>query len=165
MAQHMTRRTLLGGGMVALGASAAGPRTYAAQDSAAAQAASDAASWAMPLAQDYTIVFHNAAGGRGLDGPGLVRLADGRLIAAVPVNPGGKGWICHIVQSNDGGGSWGQPVAELPYCSAVPWEHEGRLYLFAFPRWGGDMLLLHSGDGQLCGGWPAPVRVPGFRGA
>ncbi|MBM3859821.1 MAG: exo-alpha-sialidase [Verrucomicrobia bacterium] len=150
------RRKLLGSGLGALGAAVAGPLARAA-DPVAASSRPRATGWATPLAQDYTVVFHNADGGRGLDGPGLVRLADGKLMAAVPVNPGGKGWICHIVQSNDGGGSWGQPVAQLPYCSAVPWEHAGRLYLFAFPRWGGDMLLLHSGDGGRT--WSKPVTL------
>ena len=42
---------------------------------------------AKPLAQDYRIVFHNPDRERYVEGPGLVRLDDGTLVAVVPVVP------------------------------------------------------------------------------
>jgi hypothetical protein len=113
---------------------------------------------ALPLAQDYTVVFHNLEPEFYVEGCGLVRLDDGDLVAVVPVVPRGE-WSkqrraahsrTHIVRSSDGGQTW-HAVAQLPYYSAVPWVHRGDLYLFA--NKGGsqyrndDLLLLRSRDG------------------
>lgn len=123
---------------------------------------------AAPLAQDYTVVFHNPDRESYVEGPGLVRLDDGRLVAVVPVVPRSE-WSrsrraehsrTHILQSGDRGQSW-QQVAELPYYSAAPWLHEGTLYLFA--NKGGtkfrndDLLLLRSSDGGQT--WSPPVTL------
>jgi hypothetical protein len=114
--------------------------------------------FASPLAQDYTVVFHNLDREFYVEGCGLVRFDDGCLVAVVPVVPRAP-WSrqrraassrTHIIRSGDGGKTR-QPVARLPYYSAVPWLHRGVLYLFA--NKGGsqyrndDLLLLKSGDG------------------
>lgn len=126
---------------------------------------------AAPLAQDYTVVWHNPDREYYVEGPGLVRLDDGRLLAVVPVVPRAE-WSrsrrvehsrTHLVYSGDGGKTW-QALGELPYYSAVPWTHRGALYLFA--NKGGtefrndDLLLLRSGDGGRS--WSAPVTL--FKG-
>lgn len=121
-----------------------------------------------PLAQDYTIVFHNPNPEFYVEGPGLVKLDDGALLAVVPVVPR-VDWsearratqsVTHILRSTDGGGSW-QAASQLPYYSAAPWIHDGALYLFA--NKGGtksrndDLLLLRSVDGGRT--WSAPVTL------
>jgi hypothetical protein len=121
-----------------------------------------------PLAQDYTIVFRNPDPEFYVEGPGLARLADSRLVAVVPVVPRNEWSVArratrsrtHILRSGDGGATW-QPVSELPYYSAVPWIHRGALYLFA--NKGGtksrndDLLLLRSDDGGTT--WSGPVTL------
>lgn len=124
--------------------------------------------FAEPLAQSYTVVFHNPDPEYYVEGPGLVRLDDGSLVAVVPVVPREQ-WskerraehsVTHIVRSGDGGKTW-QALSDLPYYSAVPWQHRGALYLFA--NKGGtksrndDLLLLRSGDGGKT--WSSPVTL------
>lgn len=124
-----------------------------------------------PLAQEYTRIFHNPDPERYVEGCGLVRLDDGSLVAAVPVVPRME-WSdarratqsrTHIVRSRDGGRTWNK-TAELPFYSAVPWVHRGKLHLFA--NKGGtksrndDLLLLRSDDGGAT--WSNPVTL--FRG-
>lgn len=123
---------------------------------------------ATPLAQDYTVVFHNPDPEYYVEGPGLVRLDDEVLVAVVPVVPRVE-WsaerrfehsVTHLLNSKDGGKTW-QPLADLPYYSAAPWVHRGGLYLFA--NKGGiksrndDLLLLRSGDGGRT--WSEPVTL------
>ena len=83
--------------------------------------------FAEPLAQSYTVVFHNPDPEYYVEGPGLARLDDGSLVAAVPVVPR-EPWskerrvehsVTHILRSNDGGNTW-QQIANLPYYSAAP---------------------------------------------
>jgi hypothetical protein len=123
---------------------------------------------AKPLAQDHTVVFHNPNPEFYVEGPGLAKLDDGTLLAVVPIVPRNE-WseerratqsVTHILRSSDGGKSW-QPASQLPYYSAVPWTHEGKLYLFA--NKGGtkvrndDLLLLRSTDGGKS--WSEPVTL------
>jgi len=122
-------------------------------------------------AQDYTVVFHNPDREYYVEGCGLVRLDDGGLVAVVPVVPRAE-WSkerrakhsrTHVLRSTDAGKTW-QHLAELPYYSAVPWVHQGALYIFA--NKGGtefrndDLLLLRSGDAGKT--WSAPVTL--FKG-
>lgn len=124
---------------------------------------------ATPLAQDYTIVFHNSAPEYYVEGPGLVRLDDGSLIAVVPVVPREQ-WseerrlehsVVHILRSSDGGKTW-EPRADLPYYSAAPWLDHGALYLFANKpgigkKRNADLLLLRSVDAGRT--WSEPVTL------
>jgi hypothetical protein len=126
---------------------------------------------AQPLAQDYTIVFHNPDPEYYVEGPGLTRLDDGTLVAIVPVVPRME-WsearradrsVVHVLRSQDGGKSW-QEASHLPYYSAAPFVHQGALYLFA--NKGGtksrndDLLLLKSSDGGRT--WSEPITL--FKG-
>lgn len=126
---------------------------------------------AQPLAQDYTIVFHNPDREYYVEGPGLTKLDDGTLVAIVPVVPRMQ-WseerratqsMVHILRSQDGGKSW-QESSTLPYYSAAPFVHQGSLFLFA--NKGGtksrndDLLLLKSSDGGKT--WSEPVTL--FKG-
>src|SRR5688572_140784 len=71
---------------------------------------------AKPLAQDYTIVFHNPNREFYVEGPGLVRLDDASFVAVVPVVPRNE-WsverratqsVTHIMRSTDAGKTWQQ---------------------------------------------------------
>jgi hypothetical protein len=121
-----------------------------------------------PLAQDYTVVFHNPNPEFYVEGPGLAHLDDGSFVAVVPVVPREQ-WsaerratqsVTHIMRSTDGGKTW-QSASDLPYYSAVPWVYKGALYLFA--NKGGtkvrndDLLLLRSADGGHT--WSPPVTL------
>jgi hypothetical protein len=124
---------------------------------------------AAPLAQDHTIVYHNPDPEYYVEGPGLVRLDDGGLLAVVPVVPREK-WseerrhdhsVVHILHSGDGGKTW-QARSDLPYYSAAPWHDRGTLYLFANkPGLGrkrnADLLLLRSADGGRT--WSEPLTL------
>jgi hypothetical protein len=134
-------------------------------------AAAEPAMPAEPLAQSYTVVFHNPDPEYYVEGCGLERLDDGALVAAVPVVPREQ-WsqerrvghsVTHIVRSGDGGKTW-EPLADLPYYSAAPWLHRGTLYLFANKAGvkfrNEDLLLLRSGDGGRT--WSEPVTL--FKG-
>jgi hypothetical protein len=124
---------------------------------------------AAPLAQDYTVVYHNADPECFVEGPGLVRLYDGGLLAVVPVVPREQ-WseerrvdhgVVHLLHSADGGKSW-QARCDLPYYSAAPWLDRGALYLFASKprpskRANAELVLLRSADEGRT--WAEPVTL------
>jgi hypothetical protein len=132
--------------------------------------ASEACFGATPLAQNYTVIWHNPDRESYVEGCGLVRLDDGSFVAVVPVVPR-REWRSrrvehsrvHIVRSDDRGATW-KRASELPYYTAIPWTHAGKLYLFA--NKGGttyrndDQLLLRSDDGGRT--WSPPVTL--FKG-
>ena len=124
-----------------------------------------------PLAQDYTVVFHNPDPEYYVEGCGLERFNDGTLVAVVPVVPRLQ-WtverrvqhsVTHLLNSKDGGKTW-QPLSDLPYSSGIPWVHDGKLYLFGaadngdFNQWrtvfmetsGGPISRIPVGDEN----WP-----------
>ena len=123
-----------------------------------------------PLAQDYTVVWHNPDPEYYVEGSGLLNLGGGEWLGVVPVVPRGP-WRhrraehsrTHLVRSEDGGAAWSK-VSELPYYSAVPFRHEDAVYLFTMK--GGtklrndDLLLLRSEDGGRS--WSEPVTL--FKG-
>lgn len=127
---------------------------------------------ARPLAQDYTVVFHNPDPEYYVEGCGLIKMGDSSLVAVVPVVPR-LAWteqrrvahsVVHILRSVDGGKTW-QALSDLPYYSAIPWLHEGRLCLFACMPGikrarNDDLLLLRSDDGGRT--WSQPVTL--FKG-
>ena len=120
-----------------------------------------------PLAPDYTVVWHNPDPEYYVEGSGLLNLGGDRWLAAVPVVPR-VGWKerradhsrTHLLRSEDAGRTW-RKTAELPYYSAVPWQHAGRTYLFAMK--GGrtvrndDLLLLRSDDAGAS--WSEPLTL------
>lgn len=123
---------------------------------------------AVPLAQNYSVIFRNADQEQYVEGCGLERLPDGTLVAVVPVVPRSQ-WSAarrvqqsriHILTSADAGATW-RPASQLNFYSAVPWLHDGKLYLFA--NKGGtkyrnkDLVLLRSDDGGKT--WTDPVRL------
>jgi hypothetical protein len=123
---------------------------------------------ATPLAQDFTTVFHHDDRERYIEGCGLVRMDDGSFVAVVPIVPRLE-WNearratqsrAHVMHSGDGGRTW-RKQSELPYYSAIPWVHAGRLHLFA--NKGGtkyrndDLLLLRSEDAGRT--WSKPVTL------
>src|SRR4051794_5945087 len=123
------------------------------------------------LAPGYTAVFHNDDRRLYVEGCGLQRLADGTLVAAVPVVPRSVEPAelrpthsrVHVLRSAAGGAP-GRRASALPYYSARPWAHGGALYLFAFQPGAGhrndDLHLLRSRDGGVT--WSGPVTL--FRG-
>lgn len=127
---------------------------------------------ATPLAQDHTVVWHNPDPENYVEGPGLVRLDDGGLIATVPIVPREE-WskerrkeqsVTHIMSSSDGGKTW-LKLGDLPYYSAVSWLHRGTLYLFANKPGppdarNEDLLLLRSPDAGRT--WSEPLII--FKG-
>ncbi len=128
-----------------------------------------------PLAQDYSIIFHNPDRELYVEGCGLIKLPDGILVAVVPVVTRGDfrekraDYNIYIVQSTDGGLNW-QQVSKLPYYSAVPWMLNGKLYLFAMTgdlrasggsEYRNDDLLLLSSE-EAGESWSDPVTL--FKG-
>jgi len=143
---HLNRRKFLGNSVGIISTAALFPLTC---DSEPLIIQSDSIFSNRPnfLGQNYTVAYQRSDNtGRGLDGPDLVKMKDGTIVAVIPFKPNHGNWICHVVQSLDEGKTWTKPIAELPFCSAMLWEYKEILYMFAFPDWGGNLLLLQSKD-------------------
>lgn len=121
-----------------------------------------------PLAQQYTVIHERDNPRTYVEGCGLIVLADGSILAVVPVVPRGgvpkKGpTVINFVRSTDGGKSW-DIISKLPYYSAVPFQHDGKLYVFLFSMGkkfrNDDVFLASSSDGGET--WSEPVMI--FKG-
>ncbi len=115
---------------------------------------------ASTLAQNYTVVYQNTEGAaRGLDGPGLVKMPDNLFIAVIPVKMPQR-WVCEILHSRNEGETW-HHAGRLPYYSAVPWVHDGDLFLFGHTEGvemrNDDLHLLRSRDAGK--NWSEPVTI------
>lgn len=120
-----------------------------------------------PLAQDYTVAYRNPDPEYYVAGIGMERLADASYLAVMPVVPRSQ-WNARrptrsqivFARSGDAGRTW-QEISRLPYYSAVPWLHRGKLYVFANRGGtefrGDDLLILSSGDGGRT--WSKPTRL------
>ncbi len=113
-----------------------------------------------PLGQDYTIISRNTDGTpRGFDGPGIVQMPDGLIVVVAPIKMP-EHWVCQILHSHDGGHTW-ELVSDVPYYSAIPWLHDGKIYLFAHTegveKRNDDLHLLRSEDAGKT--WSEPVTI------
>lgn len=117
-----------------------------------------------PVAQDYVVLTETDDKHVCTCGPGLTRTPDGRLIATVPYwwrsGPKRPG-VVHVLRSSDGGMTW-ERLPSLEYFTAMPWRHDGALYLFAHRdgrgKYRNDDLVLHrSEDGGRT--WSNPVTI------
>ncbi len=125
------------------------------------------------LSSTHSIIWHNPNVRLYVEGSGLLKLDGNRWLAVVPVVPRLRGLPqyerrakesrIHLVLSEDAGRNW-RPISELAYYSAVPFQHQGAVYLFAMkggiiPR-NDDLLLLRSEDAGAT--WSKPVTL--FKG-
>ena len=127
---RVTRRGFVAAGVSAVGAAG----TACAAD--ATDVRQRAPRFAQPLAQDFSIVHRRDNPRIYVEGCGLIVLPGGSILAVVPVVPRGgipkKGPTeLNYVRSDDGGKAW-TTVSQLPFYSAVPFLHDGRLYTFLF---------------------------------
>ncbi len=150
-------------GFVAAGLLAASSSSFASP--AVAEPTPTAPHCAVPLAADYTIIHRRENPRTYVEGCGMIVLEDGAILAVVPVVPRGgipkKGPTeINFVRSDDGGQTW-QKVSQLPYYSAVPFLHDGRLYCFLFSMGtkfrNDDLYLAASDDGGRS--WTDPVVI------
>ncbi|MCH2375205.1 MAG: hypothetical protein MK538_13540 [Planctomycetes bacterium] len=169
MSQRLSRRTILKNGLSMVGAASLGSTAGVAAEPKDPPPPKIACG-KCGVAEDYTVILHNTDRKVYVEGSGLAKLSDGRLVAVVPVVPSSTkgGWTAgpsntHIHSSEDGGLTW-RPLTKLPYATAIPWAHGDALYLFAC-RAGttyrnDDLLLLRSDDGGSS--WTAPSTL--FKG-
>jgi hypothetical protein len=122
-------------GFVAASVSAVGAAgtARAAEPSNGRQATSRSA---RALAQDFSIVHQRSDPRTYVEGCGLIVLPGGSILAVVPVVP--RGGIpkegpteIRYIRSDDGGKNW-TTISQLPFYSAVPFLHDGRLFTFLF---------------------------------
>ena len=119
---------------------------------------------AEPLSQDYVVLTKTDDKNVCTCGPGIARTPDGGLLATVPYwwrsGPKRPGLV-HILRSSDGGKTW-ERLSSLQYFTAMPWMHDGTLYLFAHRDGRGryrndDLVLQRSEDSGRT--WSKPVTL------
>ena len=145
---HPTRRDLLRTSLAIGSLSALG----AAGRAAGAEPQKPAPRGTEPLAQDYVVVTETNDRKVCTCGPGIAHAPDGSLLATVPFwwrsGPKRPG-VVHVLRSTDGGKTW-ERLSSLEYFTAMPWTHDGALYLFAHRDGGGryrnDDLVLHRSE-------------------
>lgn len=163
MSQHFSRRAILRSGLSMLGVASLGATVAEPKDSPPPKVACGGCG----VAEDYTVILHNSDRKVYVEGSGLTKLSNGRLVAVVPVVPSSTkgGWTAgpstiHILSSADGGLTW-NPLTQLPYATAMPWAHEGALFLFACKAGttyrNDDLVLLRSDDGGTS--WTPPSTL------
>ncbi|MHC4879441.1 MAG: sialidase family protein [Planctomycetota bacterium] len=149
-------------GFVAAGLTVAGATSAARADE---QRDESSPQWAQPLAQDFSVVHKRQNPGTYVEGCGLIVLPDQSILAVVPVVPRGgvpkKGPTeINFVRSDDGGTTW-KTISQLPFYSAVPFLHDGRLYCFLFSMGkkfrNDDVYLAASSDGGRT--WTEPAKI------
>lgn len=156
---RVSRRSIVAAGM-ALGAGAVSipcPADEQSRDGSSTPVA-------RPVAQDYTVLTETDDKNVCTCGPGIARAPDGSLLATVPywwrAGPKRPG-VVHILCSGDGGETW-ERLRSLEYFTAMPWTHDGALYLFAHRdgrgRYRNDDLALHRSEdcGQT---WSEPLTL------
>lgn len=119
---------------------------------------------AEPLAQEYVVLTTTDDRNVCTCGPGIAHAPDGSLLATVPYwwrgGPKRPG-VVHVLRSSDGGETW-ERLPSLEYFTAMPWTHDGALYLFAHRDGQGgyrndDLVLHRSEDGGRT--WSEPVTL------
>ncbi len=174
MIHRINRRALLGGGIGALGAAAAGPLARAAEVPAGSRPATgnpNAAGKAMePTLGEYTVVFDHYAEipmERGYiltDAPSLLRLSDGGLLCSVPLmirgTPKEPVGPLLFFRSEDDGASWTRLPAESIFCAGTLFRHGDSLYFIGTGpdhRRDSNMAIIRSDDdGQT---WTEPSTL------
>jgi len=154
--ETLTRRQLIGSGLV-LGSSAVGASALTTANPCYAREGSRSA---QPLAQDYSIAARVPDKDAFMHDPGMTILPGGRIVVAAPCwkfgrNRSVQSWEVLLRSSSDGGRTWG-PLGPLQYSDAVPFVHEGKLYMFVLNRWK-MVALVRSDDGGET--WTKPVTL------
>lgn len=128
------------------------------------------------LAPDFAVVTRVPTDGvyAYVHDPGMVRLADGRIVCAVPIwskpsatSPEPWAVVTRVLVSDDGGATFAT-TQELPYSDATPFVHEGALYMFVQPQQWQGWSLVRSADRGATFSPPVdlfPAGVPGCGGA
>ncbi len=156
----LSRRGFMTGGLSAVGASGLTTATEA-----VAAPNGNLPRSARPLAQEFTVVYQRRNPRTYVEGCGLIVLPGGAILAVVPVVPRGgipkKGPTeINYVRSDDGGKTW-TTISQLPFYSAVPFLHGGRLYTFLFSmgtQFRNDDVYLAASD-DLGQTWTEPARI------
>ena len=161
---RVSRRSFVSAGITA--ASVAATTTQITK--AAENPKPSAPGFAQPLAQEFVTVYKRHNTRTYVEGCGLILLPDNSTLAVVPVVPRGgvpkKGKTeINFIRSDNKGKTWTQ-ISQLPFYSAVPFLHDGKLYSFLFSMGtkfrNDDVYMAKSEDGGAT--WSEPVII--FKG-